>query len=261
VTERLFFALWPDERQRTALTRVQGELPDHGGRKTHPEDFHLTLVFLGDLDAQRRACAEEVAGRVRGVPFVLNLDRRGYFPRAGVLWCGASAWPQPLLDLVQALNDGLRGCGFRPERRAFVPHVTLARKARPLPARDIEPPVVWPVAAFSLVIARPGECPSTPYHLIFGSQRGERRPDARRASAGIASPLSSSRNTADGRLLSRPKGASQNAPRRCYSAWQEGELFPARCALPWRVWEALRAKNKVKWGTRYRVERSWSLCL
>jgi len=67
--------------------------------------------------------------------------------------------------------------------------------------------------------------PSTPFHLIFGSQRGERRPAARRASAGIARPLSSSCNTAAGRLSSRPKGsppkrakaALQRLARGCYS--------------------------------------------
>jgi 2'-5' RNA ligase len=37
--------------------------------------------------------------------------------------------------------------------------VTLARKARPLPARVLEPPVIWPVSEFALVIARPGERP------------------------------------------------------------------------------------------------------
>ncbi|WP_089724615.1 RNA 2',3'-cyclic phosphodiesterase [Candidatus Thiosymbion oneisti] len=159
MTERLFFALWPGEPQRRLLAGVQRDLPDHRGRKTHPQDLHLTLVFLGDLDAQGRACAEEIAGQVRGAPFVLNLDRCDCFPRAGVLWCGTSARPQPLLDLVQALNDGLRGCGFCPERRAFEPHVTLARKSRPLPARALEPPIIWPVSAFALVIARPGQCP------------------------------------------------------------------------------------------------------
>lgn len=160
MTERLFFALWPGERQRGALTRVQqDELPDHRGRRTHPEDLHITLVFLGDLDPQRRACAEEAADRVRAAPFSLSLNRFGCFPRARVLWCGASERPQSLLDLLHALNSGLLGCGFRPERRPFEPHVTLARKARPLPTRELEHPVAWPVSDFALVIAKPGERP------------------------------------------------------------------------------------------------------
>lgn len=159
MTERLFFALWPGERQRTELARIQGELPMHRGRKTHPEDLHITLVFLGDLDARRRSCAEEAADRVQTAPFALRLDHLGSFPRARVLWCGASQRPQPLLDLLHALSSGLRDCGFRPERRPFEPHVTLARKARPLGAQALEHPVVWPVSELALVIACPGERP------------------------------------------------------------------------------------------------------
>lgn len=89
----------------------------------------------------------------------MKLDRLGGFPRAWILWCGASERLRSLLDLVQALNDGLAGCGFRPERRTFRPHVALARKARPLPTQGVKPPVVWPVSGFALVIARLGECP------------------------------------------------------------------------------------------------------
>jgi len=159
VTERLFFAMWPGEPQRGALSRIQLGLPDHRGRPTQPEDFHITLVFLGDLDAQVRACAEQAAARLRAAPFSLTLDRLGCFPRAQVLWCGASQRPQPLLDLIQALQGGLLVCGFRPERRPFEPHVTLARKVHPLPTRELEQPVVWPVSEIALVIARPGERP------------------------------------------------------------------------------------------------------
>jgi len=180
VTERLFFALWPGARQRAALWEVVRRLPLHQGRATHPDDFHLTLVFLGDLDAPARACAEAAAGRVRATGFTLILDHLGAFARARVLWCGASRRPPLLLELVQALAAGLTACGFRPERRPFAPHVTLARKARapadwtrvrgtalgaqsPSPAEALGPrldrPVEWPVAEFVLVVSLPGERP------------------------------------------------------------------------------------------------------
>jgi 2'-5' RNA ligase len=151
--------LWPSDEQRAALTRVQRDLPGHRARLAHPEDLHITLVFLGDLDADRRACAEAAAECVRTGPFALTLNRFGCFPRARVLWCGAAARPQSLMDLLSALNSGLSSCGFRPERRSFAPHVTLARKARPLPDRELVDPIAWPVSEFVLAIARQGERP------------------------------------------------------------------------------------------------------
>jgi len=59
----------------------------------------------------------------------------------------------------------------------------------------------------------------TPFRLIFRSQRGEKRSDARRASAGIAPPLSSSRNTADGRFRRARRELPKRAQAR-HSAWQ-----------------------------------------
>lgn len=159
MTERLFFAIWPGEQQRSELTGFQQELTNHPGRLVQPEDFHITLVFLGDLVRERRVRAEAAAGLVRAVPFKLSLDRFGCFPRTRVLWCGTSGRSQPLLDLLQSLNGGLRGCAFRPERRRFTPHVTLMRNARPLPARDLKHPIEWPVSRFALVTARSGERP------------------------------------------------------------------------------------------------------
>jgi 2'-5' RNA ligase len=159
VADRLFFALWPGEAQRLALTRVQRVLPAHHGRDAHPEDLHVTLVFLGDLDAERRACAETVADQVRGRPLVLNLDRVGCFPRARVLWCGADHCPDPLLDLVGALNRGLRDCRIRLDHRPYTPHATLARKARPLHGYSLEVPITWPVDHFVLATSQEGGPP------------------------------------------------------------------------------------------------------
>ena len=81
------------------------------------------------------------------------------------------------------------------------------------------------------------------------------------ASAGLARVLrqyyidgvlvnASERNNADGRLSSCPKGAVQI--RQCGVAvlGKGGEPFPTACALPWRIWAALKPQHKVKRGTR-----------
>ena len=141
------------------MVRARRDLPRYGGRDTHPQDLHLTLFFLGELDAERRACVEEAADGVQGDAFPLVLDRIGSFPRARILWCGASQSPRPLLALVGALNAVLRRCGFGPERRPYVPHATLARKARPLPARDLDHPISWQVSAFVLAASQEGGPP------------------------------------------------------------------------------------------------------
>lgn len=154
-TERLFFALWPDEGTRSALARVQRDLAPPNGRRVHPEDIHLTVVFLGPATPEQRDCAERTAAKVAArdgsVPFELMLERIGSFPRARVFWCGAPVCPPPLLELVVCLNRELRDCGFVPERRPYRPHVTLMRKARPVPAQDLRQPIRWRVGELVLV--------------------------------------------------------------------------------------------------------------
>lgn len=159
MAERLFFALWPGEAERAALDGVRRTLPAHRGRETDPADYHVPLSFLGDVDAHRRVCAEAAAARVCASPFVIVLDTVASFPRARILWCGASACPQDLLRLVGALSGGLLGCGFPPERRPFQAHVTLARKASALTARPLATPLAWPVDAFVLVRSEPAGTP------------------------------------------------------------------------------------------------------
>ncbi len=96
-----------------------------------PEDYHITLKFLGNLDesAQPRLikAALPVAERVR--PLVVKAASAGGFPdmRApSVLWAGISINPE--LDTLAAhLDHVMAGLGFRPERRRYQPHITVAR--------------------------------------------------------------------------------------------------------------------------------------
>lgn len=150
-TQRLFFALWPDEAVRAQLARVLGKVPLKDGKRVAAENLHITLAFLGSVTADRRGCVESVAAAIRGTGFRLTLDRIGHWPKPRVLWAGSSATPAELLALVQALTEGLRRCGFKPEARPFQAHLTLARKVSHVKPGLTMEPVVWQVDRFCLV--------------------------------------------------------------------------------------------------------------
>jgi 2'-5' RNA ligase len=157
---RLFFALWPDDPLRHALLHWQTRHLPGEARWTHRDDLHLTLHFLGDVDA---ALVDDLAGIGDQAPrerFALVLDRLGYWPRPRVLWAGPSETPAALLALHRALGAGLIARGLRIDRRRFVPHVTLARGAVQSPAELALGPVAWPVRELALVESRPGRVPA-----------------------------------------------------------------------------------------------------
>lgn len=154
--QRLFFALWPSEEECAALARWRDALPRSGGRPTADRNLHLTLAFAGDVDAETRDCLEQTAGRVRGEPFILSLDRLGLFKR-GLFWTGPRDCPAALSTLAADLAAVLRDCGVRPDPRPFHAHITLIRRmGGRLP--EVEPPgLTWQAGAFCLVRSRPGQ--------------------------------------------------------------------------------------------------------
>ncbi len=158
--ERLFFALWPPRATRAELDALRGRLPGAPGRPTDPADLHLTLVFLGAVDAARRACAEAAAERVAGVPFELSLDQAGWWQGPRVRWCAPLRPPSALLALQRRLTEALADCGFVPERRPYRPHVTLARKAPMLAPMPLAPSIAWPVDRFVLARSHGGQRPA-----------------------------------------------------------------------------------------------------
>lgn len=150
---RLFFGIWPDEATRTALRRSTRALVRHcGGRPVSPENFHITLVFLGSVPDERCAVVSAAAARLRLEPFTLTLDRVGYFAVPQVLWIGPSEDPAPLRAFVARLIRELADAGAAPDLvRPFQPHVTLARKVAEPPELHRVRPVAWPVTGFVLL--------------------------------------------------------------------------------------------------------------
>ena len=136
---RLFFACWPPAGTAQALAAWAREAQRAcGGRVARPENIHLTLAFLGDV--------EPALARARGVgvclpasAFCVELAR--YWAHNRIVWAGPRETPAPLARLARELG----------ETRPFAAHVTLIRKARlpgPLPQL---PALAWPVDHFTLV--------------------------------------------------------------------------------------------------------------
>lgn len=149
-TLRLFFALWPDEALRLAIRRAaRTAVRQAGGRPVPPENYHLTLSFLGQVPETR---LEEVkAAAVPMAPAVLTLDRYGYFPGPRVFWIGPAETPQALREFAARLNASLSSAGLPCDRRPFHAHLTLCRKVRAQPRDPPDPEGLrWDLADFVL---------------------------------------------------------------------------------------------------------------
>jgi 2'-5' RNA ligase len=101
-----------------------------------PENFHVTVKFLGSVDDTRvQSVIDALHTAAHGhAPFDLEVGGLGAFPtatRARVLWAGLLAGLAPLAALAGSVEEALSGLGFPRENRAFSPHITLARVREP----------------------------------------------------------------------------------------------------------------------------------
>ena len=123
---RLFTGLEIPPAIADGLAMQRGGLP--GARWIDPENYHLTLRFIGDIDD---ALAREIAfmlGQVKRRSFELRFDGLSSFggrrPRAVIAAIPALT---PLVELQAEHERIMQRVGLEPEGRKFSPHVTLAR--------------------------------------------------------------------------------------------------------------------------------------
>jgi 2'-5' RNA ligase len=129
---RLFVALDLPWTLRERLASLAGAgIP--GARWVPPENYHLTLRFIGEASGHRAEDIDHALAGLRGRGFSLVFTGLGVFDRGGpkgnrstTLWVGVERNPQ--LDHLQGkIETALQRAGLEPERRRFAPHVTLAR--------------------------------------------------------------------------------------------------------------------------------------
>lgn len=124
---RVFFGLEIPAEIKDRLLQVRAEVA--GATWQSVENMHLTALFLGDIDEECVLAVREVAREISMEAFELNIVGLGCFgqPHAAQhLW--AAVEPEALvLSLHSALKNQVESLGLHIERRAYRPHLTLAR--------------------------------------------------------------------------------------------------------------------------------------
>ena len=175
---RLFVALDLPFETRCRLLELASGLA--GARWLPPQNYHVTLRFLGEMPPHRAEELDAALAALRGRRFALQLGGVGVFEKAGrpqALWAGVER-SQQLDHLQTKIETAVQRQGFEPERRRFTPHVSLARLDNTPPAKL----AAW-VQRHNLLRAGPIE---VTHFTLFSSQLGK---DAAVYTAEVEYPL------------------------------------------------------------------------
>lgn len=107
-----------------------------------PENFHVTLKFLGNIEEEKLPEVYEAVESVsrRYSPFNLSISGIGAFPkpeRARVVWVGIQDGSEHLKNIANAIDLELAKIGFEKEKREFKSHITIGRVKTNAPTREL----------------------------------------------------------------------------------------------------------------------------
>jgi 2'-5' RNA ligase len=123
---RLFVALTLPENIRWQLRLLCSGLP--GAKWVPPENFHITLRFLGDLDGRDLDYVDAALAGIRVPTFSIRLNGVGHFgnhSRIRAIWAGVEKEPA-LQHLHDKVESAVVRAGVEPDRQKYTPHVTLS---------------------------------------------------------------------------------------------------------------------------------------
>jgi 2'-5' RNA ligase len=138
-TKRLFVSIELPESVASTLAALDPHI--RGVRWLEPRQMHLTLAFLGNVEAEIQETLSEKLRAISWKPFFLPLIGLGTFPGKGwpkIIWIGVGSGHPHLFQLHKRVQEALLAAGLEPDLRSFHPHVTLAR------CRDVSPQTIRP---------------------------------------------------------------------------------------------------------------------
>lgn len=134
---RTFIAVETDPSIRKAAADLIDKLrqTDADVKWVDPEKMHLTIKFLGDVDAEdvARVCGAVEKAVADVSPFQLAIRGAGAFPntrRPQTIWLGGGEGDDQMAELADRVENALKKFGFRRETRRYRTHLTLGRFRR-----------------------------------------------------------------------------------------------------------------------------------
>ncbi len=139
-------------------------------RWVHPDDYHITLHFLGDVSENRKvqilSALHTCSGKSGSFPLCLSgLGTFGREKQPRVLWAGVSGDLSSLHALQKQVIKAVEPLGFPPEKRLYRPHITLARQYQsreffmPAEVNSIFSEIKWKADEIALYETQPGHRP------------------------------------------------------------------------------------------------------
>ena len=128
---RLFVAIRLPDTFKSTLSELHSGLSN--ARWLQEDGLHLTLAFIGETDLAVQHRIEAELGAVTAPALKVELHKIGCFPLRGaprVLWAGVEPMTE-LAALAESVRSALCRADLTPERRKFMPHITIARFRKP----------------------------------------------------------------------------------------------------------------------------------
>lgn len=123
--KRLFVAIAIPELLQELLVAIQHSCTIEGAKWTKPQNFHITLRFLGNIQEDRLPAIHAALNTIKHKAFTVIPSPVGTFNEK-VLWVGVEK-TGTLAKLKEEVDQTLETLGIVPELRPFQPHITLAR--------------------------------------------------------------------------------------------------------------------------------------
>jgi 2'-5' RNA ligase len=159
---RLFISVNCDDKVKAQLLSVQEMIRAKSvkGNFSRPENLHLTLIFIGEISADKIPLIASVidkALKTPVAPFTLAFSTTGCFTHSNKeLWWIGTERNDPSLGILKSIRgriaDGLFSEGINFDNRPFNPHITLGREIKHTsPIIILKQEIMYPVNRISLM--------------------------------------------------------------------------------------------------------------